>query len=568
MENIINIALHYKNDLGLNVLPIIAIWNDKKGKYDKKPLVEWTPLQTKFVTDQEIKEWWTKYPDAGIGAVVGLISGGILAVDCDSQASIDEMEQDLSDSLTIPCSKSISGARHYFFVSDKPYNKKVRFYKEFDLQAENSLITLPPTHGKNGDCYEWIVEPKTKKDFPPVTSALSSALINKSTLYREIVKLCKEPCKEDTLQTHTNLTDTYIEDIWESGKRDDNLYHIAHDLRKCGNNEQYIIQVLRAIILSWGETDEKWIQSKISSVIKKEVLQKNSMIQDLKEYILIQKSLQEPNIMLTEVFQNLQILTKEQKNNAYVAINRICGEQNLIIKQEDKRGIYRILYNEKNEAKMDLDSEPDIIEVNVRLPLQLNDMCVISPGNIIVVAGSKSSGKTALLMNIAQMNQHDFEVIYLNSEMHVDEFKKRMKKSAPLKDWNIKGYKCHNNFDDYITSDPKKIFIIDYLEIHKDFFDIAMLVRKIHEKLGDSICFIGIQMKVGAELGRGGDFSAEKARLYLTMDYMDSEKKTKIKIYDAKEPRPPHDNVRGQWRMIKIRNGCDLSYSPLDNWKW
>lgn len=565
----LNIALFYRNKLGFNVLPMKAIWNPKKNKYDKKPLIPWAELQTRAVTDDDIKKWWTEFPDAGIGAVVGSISGGIVAIDCDSQAAIIEMEASLSDSVVVPCSKSISGARHYFFKEDAIYNKSVKFYADFDMQAENSLITLPPTKGRDGDQYEWITEPTSQDDFPPVTCALSSAstIDNKSTLYREVQKLCKEAVNKDFLQNKTNLTDAYIGDIWETGNRDDNLYHVAYGLGRSGNKEEYIRQVLRAIIWSWGEKDENWITDKIKSVFKKLKTDQGSLIQEIKNYILLQKSLQEPCILLTETFATLQILTKEQKNNAYVAINRICGERNLIKKQEDKRGIYRILYNEKDVNKMDLDTDDETEEVKVRLPIQLNDMCVISPGNIIVVAGSKSSGKTAMMMTIAQLNQYDFEIVYLNSEMSQSEFKKRMKRFAPLTDWKISAYKCHNNFDDYITGEPNKIYIVDYLEIHRDFFDIATPIRKIHEKLGNSLCFIGLQMKAGAELGRGGDFSAEKSRLYLSLDYNETLKQTKVLIYDAKEPRPPHNNVRGMWRMVKIRKGAELSYNPQDNWR-
>lgn len=170
------------------------------------------------------------------------------------------------------------------------------------------------------------------------------------------------------------------------------------------------------------------------------------------------------------------------------------------------------------------------------------------------------------MMNVAWMNQKDFEVVYLNSEMHETEFKKRMQKFAPLSHWKITGYKCHNNFEDYIESNPKRIYIVDYLEVHDNFYEIAKPIRKIHEKLGDAICFIGIQMKSGATLGRGGDFSAEKARLYLTMDYNSEEKRTKVTIYDAKEPRAPFDNVRGKWRNVKIIEGNRLS--PFVDWRW
>jgi hypothetical protein len=182
-----------------------------------------------------------------------------------------------------------------------------------------------------------------------------------------------------------------------------------------------------------------------------------------------------------------------------------------------------------------------------------------------MICGSKSSGKTAMLMNIALMNQNKFEVIYLNSEMHPIEFKKRMKHFAPLNEWKIKGYKCSGNFADYIDGKSNKIYIVDYMEVNENFYEIGKPIRKIHEKLGDSLCFIGIQMKGGATLGRGGDFSAEKARLYLTMDFNPDEKMTKVTIYDAKEPRAPHDSVRGMFRRVKIIDGSKLS--AFDNWR-
>jgi len=569
--NMIEVAMKYKHTLGLNVLPVKVTWNDNKKKYDKKPLVPWQELQSREVTDEEIKQWWTQYPDAGIGAVVGSVSNGVVVIDCDSDSAVEAFDELIPDSVIVPCSKSISGARHYFFSADRACQKKVRFYRDMDFQGENSLITLPPTRGKNGDAYEWICEPVLKNDFPNLTSIFlkesnSNSTIINNNLYRELVNLHNQPDSMSNQHVLTNLTSTNKNNIFEEGQRDDNLYHIAHGLYKAGNQEDYIKQVLRAIIWSWGERDEKWISNKIKSVVQRSDVKSRNIQNEIKEYILIQKELTEPNILLTECLQTLQLLTKEARSAAYVAFSRLCQEGNLIVKQQDKRGVYRILYNEKDVARMDLTTESAVNEIDIKLPLDLSRLCVISPGNICVVAGSKSSGKTAMLMNIAQFNQYDFEVIYLNSEMSETEFKKRMKRFAPLSDWKITGYKCHNNFDDYINGAPGRIYIVDYLEVHKDFYDIATPIRKIHEKLGDSVCFIGIQMKTGGVLGRGGEFSAEKARLYLTMDFHEEELQTKVTIYDAKEPRPPYENVRGLSRMVKILNGASLSVNPQKGW--
>jgi hypothetical protein len=564
-KTIIETALHYKNDLGLNVIPIKAVWNGKK--YDKKPLVIWQQYQTKKVTDDEIKAWWTEMPDAGIAAVLGEISDNVVVIDCDSESAITELESNLSDSIIVPCAKSISGKRHYYFKSDRVVKKKVRFYSEMDMQAEGSLIVMPPTRGRNGDKYEWIVEPADTNEFAPLASALKGAStnINKqiNNLYRGDVDNVWTTTENEKPQLSTESTSVHI---FESGVRDENLFHIANCLAKTGNDESYIRQVLKSLMLSWSEVDDSWVESKIKSAFDRKNRKERNIAAEVKEYILDQQCLHEVYISSTSCLQSLQLSTREEKKAAYVAFARLCDHEKLIVKHGDKRGEYKIVDNEKDKTKMDLSSEPEILEVPVKLPLDLNEMCVISPGNICVVSGSKSSGKTAMLMNIAWKNQNAFNVVYLNSEMSETEFKKRMKKFAPLSHWKIAGYKCHTNFEDYIESSHKNIYIIDFLEVHENFYEIAKPIRKIHEKLGDSLCFIGIQMKSGASLGRGGDFSAEKARLYLTMDYNQEEKRTKVTIYDAKEPRPPYDNVRGKWRNVKIIDGHRLD--PAVEWQW
>ena len=237
--NMVDVALHYKNDLGLNVLPIKAIWTGEK--YNKKPLIPWTELQSRKVTDDDIKNWWSTYPDAGIAAVVGSISDGVVVIDCDSQQSVDEMEQLLSDSLVVPCVKSISGKRHYYFKSEKPIQKCVRFYGDMDLQAENSLITLPPTKGKNGDCYEWIVEPQAKSDFPAIPASLKASILNNnSTLY-----IGKNVVNNQCQQMSSLSSNVFI-----SGRRDEDIFHVANCLVKGGCEPEYITEVLKRIAYS------------------------------------------------------------------------------------------------------------------------------------------------------------------------------------------------------------------------------------------------------------------------------------------------------------------------------
>lgn len=552
-------ALQYR-EIGLSVIPLSP--NSKIPPKGFSPL----PYRDRLATEDEIKQWWSENPKYNIGIVTGKLSN-LFVIDLDKddkEYSDDIVSQYIPDSVICPTVNTPKGGQHLYFSYPEDLNVTIgtRILPGVDFRGEGGYVVAPPSINGNGKSYEWVVPYVKKSITPPPASFLTEASINnrinKNILYRV-------PCKESVRNEHTEPYNTYT--ILQEGTRDSDLFTVSNALIKCGCDQDFTRQVLNLLAKNANPPfSEKDAELKIKSALDRKIKRERNVQDEIKEYILAQKSLQETYVSLTATIQSLQLLTKEEKNAAYVAFNRLCKVEKLIEKYGDRRGEYRILDNSKEKSKMDLLSESEVQEFKVKLPLDLSTRCVISPGNIIVVSGSKSSGKTAMMMNIAWLNQNNFEVVYLNSEMHETEFKKRMKKFAPLSNWKITGYNCHNNYDDYIESKPNRVYIVDYLEVHENFYEIAKPIRKIHEKLGDAICIIGIQQKSGATIGRGGDFSAEKARLYLTMDYVPEEKRTKVTIYDAKEPRQPFDNVRGQWRYIKIIDGNKLS--TFVDWQW
>ena len=547
MNEILEAALVYCQK-GFSVIPIDEHWNEEEQKFDKKPYVKWQGFQTKFPTETEIKRWWTKWPGAMIGIVTGCISK-VSVIDCDSPEAYDFIQTQLPDTFITPIATTPRGGKHIWYSSNgsRIINKSAVF-ENVDSRGDGGYIVAPPSKNEHGGLYQWL-EGLALHEVAP--QGLPSNIL-KSFLY---IEGCSNSVVNDTTQ------DNNYYKILQKGHRDQDLFKIGMALADGRCPQWMLSQVLNLLALgSSPPFPEKEVEIKIKSICERLARKERNLSEEVREWCL----LQECYFNTTLIRHELQITTKSEIKNLTVILNRLQAE-GIIERYGEKRGEYRTKVIDKQE--MDLITEDEIQDVNVKLPIDLNDMCVISPGNIIVVAGSKSSGKTAFLMNVALMNQNAFDIVYLNSEMHQTEFKKRMKAFGySLDQWKIKGYKCHSNFEDYIDGDRKKIFIVDYLEVHDKFFEIAKPIRKIHEKLGDSLCFIGVQMKAGAELGRGGDFSAEKARLYLSMDYNVDEKMTKVTIYDAKEPRPPHDNVRGKFRRIKIINGSKIS--PFDNWKW
>lgn len=266
-------------------------------------------------------------------------------------------------------------------------------------------------------------------------------------------------------------------------------------------------------------------------------------------------------ISLNDLYTDLKLSESRDKATCRQAINRLVARGLLEKIETGHTGTYRLLDNSAEETKFLTEPKG---EFKIRLPLGLSGMCQIFPKNIIVIAGSKSSGKTSLLLNLAIENQNKHSVIYMNSEMGDEEFTDRMIKLGCNNPEDIK-FKCYHkseNYHDMVKGDGE-IYIIDFLEIHDKFYEIAKPIKQIHEKLKDGVAIIGLQMKPGLTIGRGGDFSKEKSRLYLALDFIPQKQCTRVTIEELKSPKNT-DGYRGWHRDIKIINGSIIS--PLGNW--
>lgn len=217
------------------------------------------------------------------------------------------------------------------------------------------------------------------------------------------------------------------------------------------------------------------------------------------------------------------------------------------------RGRYR--KRETELIEMDF-KNCDAVPVDIWLPFDLSDLVEIYPGNMIMIAGVKSSGKTGTLLNIIDQNQNNWDIDYFNSEMGEQELRRRLD-LFPYKTidmWNFKAYRRASNFGDAIQGGTNKLVIIDFLEVHDEFYAVGRELKAIHDNLNGAICVVAIQKNPGCDVGLGGWRSAEVSRLYLSID------RGRVKITDAKNFRNSKENPNGKIRRFSIKSGCQINY--------
>jgi len=188
-----------------------------------------------------------------------------------------------------------------------------------------------------------------------------------------------------------------------------------------------------------------------------------------------------------------------------------------LIAHNKRRGCYR--KRQVEYIKMDFKNAPTNT-VELDWPLRVNEFFVTYPKNVCVIAGCKDAGKTAFFLDFIKRNMNQHKIAYFNSEMGPQELRMRLEKHEDLgiDDWNFEAFEESSNFADAIYDYRNDIVIIDYIEVNQDFSAIGDTIKDIHEQLENGIVLIGIQKQYGAVWGRGGGFSSQRARLYLSIE--------------------------------------------------
>jgi len=503
-NKILNAALEY-NKLGFSVIPC--------KKEDKRPFIPWKEFQTRKANKEEIEKWFLKdYCNANVGIITGEISN-LFAIDCDSEDSYIAIQNYIPDNLIFPIAKTPRGGKHLLFSYPLGSNLTIAagVIKNLDFRGNYGYIIAAPSFNGDGRGYEWIIKP-TRDNIPDMPEKLlefliSSSLNNPIKSYNIFYKHVEGDLEENQ-RALQNVTSVTKRDIWESGVRDVNLFHVAWNLIKSGNTEEYVAQVLAAIIRSWGECDERWVNAKIQSALNRKNEKERNLTLEIEQWI----SVTERDFSVTECDKELQIVTKRDKDTRRQVFHRFLGK--LIERSGSRNSVYRRIDKECE----DLDFiNADTTPFDISFPMGIHELVTLYRKSLVVIAGEPNAGKTAYCLNLAKKNIDRQNITYFSSEMGASELKIRLQKfNKPLEDWTRIKFKLRTgNFTDVI--DPNGLNIIDYLEVSKDFFEVGGMLTNIFNSLDGGVAVVAIQKPRGRETGIGGERTLDKARLYLSI---------------------------------------------------
>jgi hypothetical protein len=483
--------------------------------------------------------------------VTGKLSN-LFVVDCDSPEGYAAVQKFIPADCMTPVVRTPRGGWHFWFLY--PAGSQITIgagvLPGVDIRGEGGYAIAPPSVNGDGRAYSW--EPgRTLGEVAPAHAnsdllrALHNNINNSLSLYRGDEVTCEV---SDCNRLHVTSCDFKI---LTEGRRDNDLFHAANCLIKGGCEMPFVEQVLNILAInSTPPFPEKEIDAKIRSAMQRTARREINFSQEVREFVVTSNGL----FLTSDVFNRLQVTSRQEKKNVVLTLLRLHKE-GIIERHGQKDGCYRRVETDVEPVNF-LTAPTD--EFPVAFPLGIHELCILYPGNIVIVAGSKSAGKTSFLLNTVKLNMHRHEVIYLNSEMGDVEFRKRLELFDELKltDWRFKAYHRSSGFADLVTPE-RKIFIVDFLEVTTDFWKVAQFIQEIHKKLKEGICLIALQKSDGKDAGRGGDFSKEKARLYLSLDYLHEQKTNKIKITDAKAWRTKL-NPRGMFKYYKLLHGAQF----------
>lgn len=264
---------------------------------------------------------------------------------------------------------------------------------------------------------------------------------------------------------------------------------------------------------------------------------------------------------IRDIFLALDLKERREKQNASKTLSRLVSE-GVLARHPKFSGSFRRV--EQGLDIMEWRNAP-LTEVDIELPLGINDFARIYQGNILVFAGTPDAGKTAFFLDTIKRNMSINKVHLFNSEMSEQELRIRIEQHEDISpdEWSFNAYFRSGNFGDCIF--PNDINIIDYLDLGDDIPALTRHLREIYEALDKGIALVGLQKPFGRDMGYGKELGMQLPRLYVSFEYRATNKMSRATIVKCKS-RKTTENMIGKVLNYKLYNGWN--FEPQGVWHY
>ena len=150
-KNIEQFALEYLRR-GWSVIPI--------RPHDKRPAIRWLEFQQRLATEDEVKDWFQRWPDGNVGVVTGVVSG-LVVLDIDPKhggdSSFAKLIQEHGPLPHTIEARTGGGGRHVYFAHPGGIvRNRVGLVPGIDLRGDGGCVVAPPSIHASGKAYSWL----------------------------------------------------------------------------------------------------------------------------------------------------------------------------------------------------------------------------------------------------------------------------------------------------------------------------------------------------------------------------------------------------------------------------
>jgi Bifunctional DNA primase/polymerase, N-terminal/Primase C terminal 1 (PriCT-1) len=536
----------------------------------KKAAIEWKCYQLRLPNEKEVSDWKTN-GTSNLAIVCGAVSGNLVVLDFDSHDKFLDYCALLQDKYNIDLfgfTRVVTTARGNHVYFRLPIALKSAKFPQLDVKSEGGYVMAPPSIHPDGSEYKC-----SNPDIP----------------IRKIENL--KDVGIDVSQDEQQRNSGPLENTIPEGQRNSALASLAGTMRRRGMSQDGIFA---ALLVENNRCQppltETEIKAIVESVSRYQPNNTNGNNTDMYKYNASQQSINESNrnknatenatetqqeplskrvedwiktsggrwFETPELDRDLGISSIADKNNRREIMLRF--EERAIIERHAKIAKqFRFINKTLSIINFKTASGAGILPF--KWPLQIEEYVNLFPGNLAVIAGATNAGKTALLLNVVYLNHQQFPmpIYYFCSEMGDLELKERLEQfeGMTIEEWNFKAIDRSTDFADVIV--PDCLNIVDYLELTDELWAVNTHLTNIVRKLGSGLAIVALQKKEGARWGRGQEFSAEKSKLYLSMD------KNRLTIVKGKSWANKKVNPNGLRVEFNISKGCQ--FEMIQEWE-